>query len=274
MKNATRFLGIIALGLIMIAADSASATEGVSPGAGDRMAQVNNACPTFSWGMDSGAVAYDLVAYLLPEDASQSAELTADTEVLFTRVAGSATSWTPSADRCFAPGGRYVWFVRAVSELAGDQVIEASEWSAGRYFTVPAAPSVDEVARALEVLQRYVAQGGDAQVLASTAAPASGGNPNAPLKGGDVGGPKSVTTASAAIRGSNPEYDVEATAWSESPTRCTAPASGQPIRRVGPTCCSTGRTTVERTPQSTSGGSTDPRQAMRPSGSAIRAEAP
>ncbi len=29
---------------------------------------------------------------------------------------------------------------RAVSELAGDQVIEASDWSAGRYLTVPAAP--------------------------------------------------------------------------------------------------------------------------------------
>ncbi len=39
----------IALGLIILTANSALATEGVSPGAVDRMAQVNNACPTFSW---------------------------------------------------------------------------------------------------------------------------------------------------------------------------------------------------------------------------------
>ena len=175
MKNAIRFSGSSPLGSSCSQRLRVSATEGVSPGATDRMAQINNACPTFSWGKNGGAVAYDLVAYLLPEDASQSAELTAETEVLYSRVAGGATSWTPSADRCSAPGGRYVWFVRAVNELAGDQVIEASEWSAGRYFMVPAAPSVDEVARALEVLQRYVAQGGDAQVIGSASAPSSVG---------------------------------------------------------------------------------------------------
>lgn len=210
MKNIVRFLGNTILGLVVLAAASVTATEGVSPGAIDRMSQVNNACPTFSWGMDSDAVAYDVVAYLLPDDASKQAELTADSEVLFTRVAGSATSWTPSADLCFAPGKRYVWFVRGVSELLGDEVVAAGEWSSGRYFMVPAAPSVDEVARALEVLQRYVAQGGDAQVLASTVIGSSTEAPSAPVKGAGMSGPKSVTTASAAIRGENPEYDEEA----------------------------------------------------------------
>jgi len=210
MKNAFRLTTLAAVALIALAATTAHATETVSPGAVDRVAQVNNACPTFSWGMDGDAAAYEIIAYILPEDASQQTELTADNEALFTRVAGSATSWTPSAVQCFAPGGRYVWFVRAVRELAGDEVVAASEWSAGRYFTVPAAPSVDEVARALEVLQRFVAQGGDAHVLSSASVPSSGKQPTAPLKGGVVGGTKSVTTASAAIRGANPEYDVEA----------------------------------------------------------------
>ncbi len=190
---------------------NAGAIEGVSPGAVDRMAQVNNACPTFSWDGEAGAVMNELVAYELPPAAEAAGvELSADAEVLYARVPGGASSWTPSADQCFAPGGRYVWFVRAVNELAGDEVVAASEWSAGRYFTVPAAPSVDEVARALEVLQRYVAQGGDAQVLASNVIGSSSEAPSAPVKGGEMGSPKSVTTASAAIRGANPEYDVEA----------------------------------------------------------------
>ncbi len=211
MKIAHTLTIPFAIGLVAFAAANALATEGVSPGAVDRMAQVNNACPTFSWEGSTATSFYEIVAYAIHEnDDPATADLTAESEVLYTRISGAATSWTPSAEQCFAPGGRYVWFVRAASELAGDEAVATSEWSAGRYFTVPAAPSVDEVARALEVLQRYVAQGGDAQVIASTAAPAAGGNLTAPLKGGEVGGPKSVTTASAAIRGEHPSLTGEA----------------------------------------------------------------
>jgi hypothetical protein len=200
--------------MLVVASVSVNATETVSPGALDRMAQVNNACPTFSWGEEDGAAAYELVAYVLPEDAAQQAELTSETEVLFTSVAGSATSWTPSADQCFAPGGRYVWFVRAVSELVDDQVIEAGEWSAGRYFTVPAAPSAEEMQRALEVLRRWDAANGDGSptlfTAAATAVPAAVPDADADTDS-DAGSaaPKSVPTASAAIRGEHPDTSGE-----------------------------------------------------------------
>ncbi len=161
--------------------------------------------------------AYDLVAYVLPEDAAQSAELTTDNEVLFTRVAGSATSWTPSADQSFAPGGRYVWFVRAVNELAGDEVVAAGEWSAGRYFTVPAAPSEEEVARAIEVMRWLEAGNGSGSLIISsgtgtgrhrTGAGDGEGRGASHRKGmgegEEEGHLKSIPTAPAAIRGHHP----------------------------------------------------------------------
>ncbi len=212
MKNPTRRSTLIALTLAALTAVTASATEGVSPGDTGRLAVVEVRCPTFSWGEDDGTVAYELVAYILPEDASQTAELTADTEVMFARVAGSATSWTPSAEQCFAPGGRYVWFVRAVTELVDDQVIEAGEWSAGRYFAVPAAPSAEEMRRALDVIRRWEEAAGDeAAAEASGSARTSG--TGSETGAGTVkrgGGTKSISTASTAIRGDNPEVDVEA----------------------------------------------------------------
>lgn len=209
MKNARLVTAPLTIGLIMLVAAGTSATQGVSPGATDRLAQVNNACPTFSWGLDGDAITYDLISYLLPEDASQQGELTSDTEVLFTRVSGSATSWTPSTNQCFAPGGRYVWFVRAVTELADDQVIEAGEWSEGRYFIVPAGPTEDEVARAIEVLKRWeVANGGGSMTLAAAAATVSATDTaTATVSDADTvtatgsAAPKSVPFATAAIRG-------------------------------------------------------------------------
>ena len=75
MKNAARLTALMALlALITLTAGSASATETVSPGALDRLAVVETRCPTFSWGADDGAAAYDLVAYVLPEDAALQLE--------------------------------------------------------------------------------------------------------------------------------------------------------------------------------------------------------
>jgi len=193
-------------------APNAGAMEGVSPGAADRMAQVNNACPTFSWEGEAGAVINEIVAYAIHENEDPAtAQLTAETQVVYSRVPGGATSWTPSADQCFAPGGRYVWFVRAVSELAGDQVIEASDWSAGRYFTVPAAPTEEEVARAIEVMRWLEATNGDGSPTLF-AAPAPAPAPVAvavPDADSGSAAPKSVPTASAAIRGEHPDTSGE-----------------------------------------------------------------
>ena len=207
MKNTTRFTALIALALIALAAAPATATEGVSPGAVDRVATIEQRCPTFSWGEDDDAAAYELVAYRLPESGQEADELSSENEVLFASVAGAATSWTPSADQCFAPGGRYVWFVRSVTEMVNDQVIEAGEWSAGRYFSVPAGPSAEDVARAVEVLKQWEAtNGGGSMPLFADAVSDAGTDAHA-----DAGSaaPKSVPTASAAIRGQHPDTSGE-----------------------------------------------------------------
>ena len=139
--------------------------------------------------------------------------------MLYAAVPAGATSWTPSADQCFAPGGRYVWFVRAVNELAGDEVVAASEWSEGRYFTVPAAPSAEEMQRALDVLRRWDAANGSGEESALPAGTRSGGasptlrrsSGGGGLSDADAGSavPKSVPTASAAIRGEHPDTSGE-----------------------------------------------------------------
>jgi len=87
-----------------------------------------------------------------------------------------------------------------VTEHADGQVTEAGDWSEGRYFTVPAAPSEEEMARAVEVLRRWEAANGSVSPIISSGAGAGAGANRL----------KSAPTASAAIRGDNPETDVEA----------------------------------------------------------------
>ena len=212
MNMARDLTPIIVNAVLALSVVPATAAETVSPGALDRLAGVESRCPTFSWGEDDSAAVYDLVAYLLPENTAQEVEFTAETEVLNTSVVGSATSWTPSAEQCFAPGGRYVWFVRSVTAIVDDQVIEAGEWSAGRYFEVPAGPTPDELARALDVLKRWEATNGGGSLAlfagaGSGAVPAAAVVPDADSDAdADAGwaAPKSVPTASAAVRGEHP----------------------------------------------------------------------
>lgn len=115
----------------------------VSPGsaAGSRIGSV---CPTFSWGAVAGAERYELIVYLLSE-GNEEAE-----PVLLEAVSGSASSWTPSLDRCFEPGSRYAWSVRAFDSE------KTSDWSAPRLFQVTASLSEMELERALEVVRQYV----------------------------------------------------------------------------------------------------------------------
>ena len=205
MKAPSLHRTFAAVGLLTVAAVAAWATEGVSPGAVDRVAIVNDPCPTFSWLEAEGCRHYELVGHVLPDGPEQPEELTIESEVLYAAIPFGATSWTPSAEQCLAPGGRYVWFVRAVHEVIDGEVVDAGEWSAGRYLAIPAAPSVDEVARALEVLERYLEAGGE---LGRSAPLAASGRALSPVaKGG--GGLESVLTAPAAIRGEHPDVSGE-----------------------------------------------------------------
>ena len=158
MKPGHALMVVLALVVLSSSALDSHAGETVSPGALDRFGMVEMRCPTFSWGFVPGALAYELVAYRMPE--GEARELGSEDEALFASITGSATSWTPSAEQCFDAGEGYVWFVRSVTELADDEVIEVGDWSAGRYFRVPAGPSEAEVARAIEVLKRWEAMQG------------------------------------------------------------------------------------------------------------------
>ena len=178
--------------------------QGVSPGAPDRIAQIGVGCPAFSWEATPGAEWFELAVYRLDADAPTlaSIELTSDNEVLSKSISGRAMAWTPEAADCFAPGDRYVWFVRAVTDA---DTWEGSEWSQPRFFEVAAAPSVNELERALEVLRRWEAANGDASpMLSSAAAPAAASTSFPDSGSGTRSGSihlKSVITGATAIRG-------------------------------------------------------------------------
>jgi hypothetical protein len=93
-------------------------------------------------------------------------------------------------------------------------VVEAGEWSEGRYFTVPAAPSAEEMQRALDVLRRWDAANGGGSLSLFAAADAAAVADAASGTGSGTGSGsshlKSVPTASAAIRGEHPDTSGEA----------------------------------------------------------------
>lgn len=167
----------------------------VSPGAADRLVEATSACPAFSWSGVDGAVAYEL-AVLDVSDGENPV-------LVFTqRIDGSGYSWTPSRDRCLAPGRTYAWLVRA--DVVGSGL---GDWSAPRRFRVPGAPSAEELSSALAVLERWRATqaggltgGGESapEALSGRAAPARGESATA-----EADAP--LATGVAAIRGEIPD---------------------------------------------------------------------
>jgi len=186
--------GILTLALVL-AAPALAGVQPVSPGAADRLVEAASACPAFSWSGVDGAAAYEL-ALLDVSDAESPA-------LVFTeRIDGSAYAWTPPRDRCLAPGRTYAWLVRA--DLAGSGL---GEWSAPRRFRVPGAPSAEEIAAALAVLERWRATQGNlpGRVDAATESGTARGAASAP---GDRATGETVAplaTGVAAIRGEIPD---------------------------------------------------------------------
>jgi len=193
-------------------------SEGVSPGAVDRIAEIEGRCPTFFWGGEPEATAFELVVYRLPEGArlsgSADIDLTTCEEVLYARVPGSATAWQPELAEALHPGESYVWYVRAIIREEQSDVLESSEWSPGRFFTISPVVSASEVEQALGVLRQYIRQGdstttvldsqdftkdtattGRLATIRQTALPAQGH--------------KSVPTATSAIMGTVPDTSGE-----------------------------------------------------------------
>jgi len=213
-SNCQRFvLSLVVLWCVAIPPTSAGQSAvGVSPGCLDDTCAIEGRCPAFSWGAVEGTAFYELVVFHLPDDnqPAKDAELSADREVLYAKVLGSASGWTPPLERCFNPGGSYVWFVRAVSDEYGVQ--EAGDWSQGLYFSLAAVPSAEEVERALEVLRRYVGENGFDLDTVERAAPGTRGTARTARQKGEArrpGAPKdggrSVLTGPAAIKGEMPD---------------------------------------------------------------------
>ena len=184
----------------------------VSPGARDRAVAVEGRCPVFSWVEIPGAVSFELVAYELWDRPDEWGKVELDleraTEVLFTRVPGGATSWTPALEQCFAPGASFVWFVRAVFD---PDTGEASEWSDPLLFSIAAAPTVMEVEQALSVLERFLEYGGDpgTGAVPQIRAADPGAEPGRAKAGSTKIAQRSVLTGTGAIRGEQPDVAGE-----------------------------------------------------------------
>ena len=205
---------VIALAVSLVAAERGP--QGVSPGATDRLSGISLTCPTFTWEATNGAQRYDLVVYRIDPDSlgSDALDLAPDNEVLYNSVSGRATGWTPESSECFVSGESYVWFVRAVMDAEGAR---SSEWSEPRFFEVAAAPSAEELERAIEVIRRWDAANGDGSlILSADAAPAavpaaaavSDADSDTDSDTGSAA-PKSVITGTAAIRGEQPDFSGE-----------------------------------------------------------------
>ena len=72
-RSRTKVSLFLAIAIAIATAPALAQTpEGVSPGAVDRIAEVEGRCPNFYWGGVSGAAAYELVVYRLPDEPQES----------------------------------------------------------------------------------------------------------------------------------------------------------------------------------------------------------
>ena len=194
---------VVTLAIIVVPA-FAQIPDGVSPGAADRIAEIEGRCPTFTWSPGPGAAFHELVCYRLPKESEladlSTVDLSDADQVLYAKVPGSASAWGPELAECLTPGDNYAWFVRAVYLEEEGEVVEASEWSYGKYFSISPMPSAREVEVALGVLRRYTqfadGPGGVQAESADTMRAAPSRRVAVPQQV-----PKSVTSAKTAIKG-------------------------------------------------------------------------
>jgi len=206
-------LVVIVLAMIAGIQPTASAREleTVSPGAPDRIAEIEGRCPIFIWEAVPEAAFFELVAYRLPDGLTPedlTDEVLAEAgEALKARVAGRAAGWTPDLADGLVRGATYVWFLRAVYREDRGEVIEAGEWSQERFFSISTPPASAEVEEALRVLRRDAQQTADSEDVEARRGDAH--KPAGTALRGLAGSPKSVSTAKTAIRGNVPDASGE-----------------------------------------------------------------
>lgn len=158
----------ILCGLLLAAAlHAGSSPVPVSPG-GATAVPIADSCPTFSWSSSAHAIAHELRVHRIEADGQAT--------LLYSQTFdGQPESWTPSLGRCFEPGRRYRWSVRA-------RMLEAaSDWAPPFFFEVAQAPTPVELAERLRVARRYLrAATGTGEAVASEAVPLPAGTVGEP----------------------------------------------------------------------------------------------
>jgi iron complex outermembrane recepter protein len=131
---------------------------GVSPGSTAQILTIDQGCPTFRWAPVVGARGYELAVHAFDEEIVPAA-LQAEVPSLQEKTSGSASSWTPSPDRCLRPGS-YVWSVRAQLDQG------VTDWSELLKFRVaPSMPTPGHEAAAPAQESGGAPSGGAAQVF-------------------------------------------------------------------------------------------------------------
>jgi hypothetical protein len=139
----------------------------VSPWAEGSVPETSTSCPTFLWAGVDDIDEYELRVYRVAREWL----VVEQNPLIDVEVPGGATGWTSPGARCLEPGV-YSWVVR------GRTGGTSTAWSEAGWFEVPKRPTADDVARALDILERHrdfaeaETAGATATSLATAAAPA------------------------------------------------------------------------------------------------------
>ncbi len=190
--------------------------QAVSPGAASGFAAAAP-CPVFTWSLAEGASGYELAVFGAEDFAADGAAR----PVLRIELPGGVGAWSAPADRCLAPGERYAWSVRAVTETARVR----GAWSEALLFEVAGPPS--DLAAALDVLRRHLgsdALGASLGVAGNLTRAGSSGEPLAPTRPTPGGRAPDLRSSPSAARSPT---------RSPSPAESSAASPPSPMARPG-----------------------------------------
>jgi len=140
--------GILVSSLLAPPGLFASGPRPVSPGRSSSRPSIAQSCPSFSFSASPDAASHELAVLRLAPDQGAD-DLEHSSVALRVEIPAGATSWSPSLDECLEAGADYAWVIRARTEVG------AGEWSEPAWFSVPLAPSTQELESALRILERY-----------------------------------------------------------------------------------------------------------------------
>ena len=183
-------------GCLATPASAGSPPTLVAPGSTTGPVTAGALCPSFHWTAAPGADTVELLVYEL---ADLEGGDPAAAPVLAVELPGGATSWAPSIEQCLRPDGAWAWLVRGHDESG------PGPWSEARLFRTPEGPSEDELARAVELVSRYLGESAEPRIADSP--------DDARIERGGkrasssvlTAAPAEITTGTAAIRGALPQ---------------------------------------------------------------------